>query len=243
MSFITDTLTSIAHRPWALPKGRWSYYQEWNNALFLHYVVPVEILRSLVPGMLELDTYQGQAWVSVVAFKMENIRPRRFPALSFLSNFWEINVRTYVIKGNKRGVYFLNIEAEKLLSAFISRNLSGLPYEKSNISVSTSSSSNLFIASNIAKDFKLKADFEVQEKIIAKSNLDNWLTERYCLYLPRENKLFRYEIHHEEWEIAKVLLKRLDINYKIEKLEISSTPDLVHYSKGVRVLAWQRSEC
>jgi len=54
-----------AHRPWALPKSPWSYYQEWNDVVFLHYIVNEDLLRTLVPNQLELDKFDGNCWVSV----------------------------------------------------------------------------------------------------------------------------------------------------------------------------------
>lgn len=128
MRSIDAIINSIDHRPWELPATRWTYYQEWNRALFLHWKVPQDLLRPLVPPGLELDVHDGETWVSLVAFTMEQIRPRGLPAVGFVSNFEEINLRTYVRVGNKPGVYFLSIEAGNVLSAFIARNLSGLPY-------------------------------------------------------------------------------------------------------------------
>lgn len=241
---ISDTLNSISHRPWMLPSGRWSYYQEWNDALFLHYLVPEKLLNPLIPKGLELDLFEGKAWVSVVAFRMENIRPRGLPAISLVSTFFEINVRTYVSKGKKSGVYFLNIEAQKALSAFISRQLSGLPYEKSRITSSGINNIRVFDSLNFSKDFSLEAHFEIGRKKYFKTTLDVWLTERYSLYLEQKGKLYRYEIHHAEWEITEVFLKRLGVRYKIGQLEIGAAqPDLVHYSSGVKVLAWKRQVC
>lgn len=83
---ISSILTQTEHRPWNLPKGAWSYYQEWNNAIFLHWKVDAAHLRKWVPEMLELDTYEGEAWVSVVIFTMEGIRPSYLPSLSMISN-------------------------------------------------------------------------------------------------------------------------------------------------------------
>ncbi|HUP13193.1 MAG TPA: DUF2071 domain-containing protein, partial [Niastella sp.] len=65
-----------------MPKGRWRYYQEWNHTLFLHWSLPVNVLRSAVPKNLDIDLFDGQAWVSVVAFTMQKIRPRNLPAVS-----------------------------------------------------------------------------------------------------------------------------------------------------------------
>jgi len=82
-------------------------------------------LWELVPAEIELDTFQGKTYVSVVCFRMEQIRPIHLPAVGFLSNFYEINVRTYVKKGDKAGVYFLNIEAEKAFKNAFKYSLNG----------------------------------------------------------------------------------------------------------------------
>jgi len=243
MSYITDILKSISHRPWDLPEGSWSYYQEWNKALFLHYMIPAEVLIPLIPKNLELDLYEGKAWISVVAFRMEKIRPRGFPAIPPISNFLETNVRTYVKKGSKQGVFFLNIEAEKSLSAFISKRLSGLPYEKSTMLSSANNNLITIKSFNNAKGYRFDTSFRIEDTVQVKGDLDLWLTERYCLYLERKGRIFRYEIHHAKWPIKNVKLRHLDINYKIHGLEITSNPDLIHYSEGVRVLAWSCEAC
>ena len=61
------------HRPWTMPKHPWSYYQEWNEVVFLHYKVNEKLLRTFVPNQLELDQFNGECWVSIVAFNMEQI--------------------------------------------------------------------------------------------------------------------------------------------------------------------------
>jgi uncharacterized protein YqjF (DUF2071 family) len=80
------------------------------------------------------------------------IRPKKLPAVKFISDFHEINLRTYIDNDNKKGVYFLNIEAEKHLSAFIARNLSGLPYEKSIIQ----RRDKIYSSKNSIKNFALE---------------------------------------------------------------------------------------
>ncbi|HUH26163.1 MAG TPA: DUF2071 domain-containing protein, partial [Flavobacterium sp.] len=117
MYTIKELLQHTEHRPWKHPKQTYSYYQEWNNALFFHWKVDKEELQKQLPKNLELDLYEGEAWISLVPFTMQKIRPRLLPSLSFISDFDEINLRTYVVKNGKPGVYFLNIEAGKKLSA------------------------------------------------------------------------------------------------------------------------------
>jgi len=46
-------LNTIDHRPWKLPSSQWSYYQEWNNAVFLHWQVDLNVLKEFVPENLD----------------------------------------------------------------------------------------------------------------------------------------------------------------------------------------------
>jgi len=236
MNTILEILSSKSHRNYDYPKNSWMYYQEWNRVLFLHYEIPVEKLRDLVPKDLTIDTFNGSAYISIVPFIMENIRPKFFPSLNFVSNFGEINVRTYVVKDGKSGVYFLNIEAEKYLSALLSKKLSGLPYEKSNITIAGTK----YLSKNLKKGFFLETEYIIQDKILNKTALDLWLTERYCLYIENNTTLYRYEIHHKEWDLKKVEIKQLNLNYEIGRLKITENANFAHYSDGVKVLAWNK---
>lgn len=242
MSYIKTLTNNTAHRPWPLPTGNWTYYQEWNNALFLHWKVPADLLRPFVPSRLELDEMQGAAWISLVAFTMEKIRPRLLPAIPVISNFHELNLRTYVSHGDKKGVYFLSIEAQKTISVFVARNLSGLPYRKAAMNRLATDAGQHYDAYNKESDFRLYTIFTTGEAITEKQDLDNWLTERYCLYTETKKELFRFDIHHEAWPLCEVSLTKLEVQYRIGSFDLSvRRPDLVHYSPGVRVLAWDKT--
>lgn len=239
MTDIDDIISSISHRPFSLPVGKWKYYQEWNNALFIHWTIPFDILRKCVPVKFNIDTFDGSCYVSLVAFTMQKIRPRYLPSISFISNFGEINLRTYIDNDNKKGVYFFCIEAEKLLSAFVAKSLSGLPYEKANIE----RTANQYRSNNSRKGFYLDTEFEIKQELEHKTELDKWLTERYCLYLDKDNEFYRYDIHHKEWSLKKVKIKQLKYFYKIgENILSDSQPVLTHYSDGVKVIAWSRQK-
>src|SRR5271165_1084552 len=97
-------LTTVAHRPWPMPEGRWVMAQQWHDLLFAHWPVDAGKLRSHVPSGLEIDTYNGQAWLAVVPFRMEGVRLRFVPTVPGTSRFPELNVRTYVKHGDKPGV-------------------------------------------------------------------------------------------------------------------------------------------
>lgn len=237
-SEIEKILAETIHRPFEYPAHKWSYYQEWNNALFLHWKVSLEDLSEIVPEDLRIDTFDGNAYISLVAFTMQKIRPRNLPAIKTISDFDEINVRTYIDNKGKKGVYFLHIEAGKHLSALISKRISGLPYEKSDIH----RSKNYYQSANRKKNFFLDTSFSTTDLLNTKTDLDRWLTERYCLYLDKNNTIYCYDIHHKEWDVKNVQLNKLKLDYKIGNIHMNQAPDLLHYSDGVKVLAWNKTK-
>src|SRR5450759_4806022 len=101
------TLRDLDRRPYPPPTGPWVMTQTWYNLLFAHWPVPVERLRAVVPPELELETYDGQAWLGVVPFGMTRVYARGTFPVPWLSRFLETNVRTYVTFGGKPGVLFL----------------------------------------------------------------------------------------------------------------------------------------
>ena len=233
---IKEILAEKKHRSWSYPTNNWMYYQEWNNALFFHYKINPAFLKPFIPANLELDILENNAWISLVAFKMENIRPRFLPSFPPISNFGEINLRTYVTKDNKPGVYFLTIEAEKLFSAILAKSLSDLPYEKSTIK----RTKNSYKANHPKRDFILDATYNIGNHVENKTDLDLFLTERYCLYLDKNDELFRYEIQHLPWKINELNCTDLTINYQLDEINLHSKPDLMHYSEGVQVVALEK---
>ncbi|WP_418359888.1 YqjF family protein [Sphingobacterium detergens] len=232
---IKTILRDYNHRPWPLPNSPWRYYQEWLDLLFLHFQVDYDLLRPLVPAELQIDQHEGSCYVSLVAFKMQNIRPRYLPAFRPISDFYEINVRTYIDQNGKKGVYFIHIEASKYLSALVAKKLSGLPYEESTMMRDAQGYHNL----NQERGFSLKTIFEVTDEFKIKSSLDTWLTERYCLYLDKSDGIYCFDIHHPEWPLFSVQLQECQLNYTTGDIHLhNENIALIHYSPGVQVLAW-----
>ncbi len=221
--------TATQHRPWPMPSGPWVWHQEWNNLVFMHGRVNVEWLKNLVPLGLEIDTFDGEAWVSVVPFQMQKIRPRFLPHFNPLSDFNEINIRTYVKAGGKPGVYFLSIEGSKKLSCAIAKAISGLPYHYEKITRDAHALTTQY----------LRFNYEVGNRTLQKTALELWLTERYCLYNNSGAQLSRYEIHHLPWLLNEVTLTDLKLSYPL-LADVASgfKAELFHYSPGVQVIAW-----
>ncbi len=224
------------HRGWEFPKQPWRWYQEWNRAVFLHLKADLEFLRTLVPKDFSIDLFQGQAWISIVAFTMENVHPRGIRPFSFVSDFHEVNVRTYVIQDGKPGVYFLSIEAEKIIPTLCARYLSGLPYEKSDI-FRIEAPNDQYIVKNPRNELQIR--YKPGDPKKTKTPLDIWLTERYCLYHDLRNKKIRLEVQHPAWPLYEISLEFCSFRYRLGNQDLVDCPiDLVHYSPGVSVIAW-----
>src|SRR3954469_13425595 len=128
-------LDETAHRPWPLPARPRIMTQTWHDLLFAHWPVDRAQLAALLPAGLELDLYDGEAWVGIVPFHMTNVAPRRVPSLPWVSAFAELNVRTYVHVGGKPGVYFFSLDPANPRSVAAPRALFGLPYYSATMEV------------------------------------------------------------------------------------------------------------
>lgn len=235
---VAEILKHTEHRPWELPKENWKYYQEWNNAIFLHWKAELSELKKFVPKELEIDLFENSPWVSLVAFTMEKIRPKNLPSFPPISDFDEINVRTYVKFKNKPGVYFLSIEGGKLASCKIAKGISELPYRFSEIKRENGS----YKSTNKEFNDKLDIMFKTGKTISEKSKLDKWLTERYALFQNADNSINEFDIHHLEWPTKELELSRLELDYPRFKNLMNGKPNRTHYSNGVQVIAWNKNK-
>ena len=117
----------LAHRPWPLPTGPWVMAQTWDDLAFLHWRVPPEVLRPRVPAGLELDTFDGSAWLGITPFRLERLRVRGTFPFPVLSSFLEINVRTYATAERKPGIWFFSLDTESPMAVQAARRLYRLP--------------------------------------------------------------------------------------------------------------------
>lgn len=235
---IQQLLNATDHRPWELPNEDWRYYQEWNGAVFLHWPVDHKELRKHVPAEIEIDLFEGKAWVSLVAFTMENIRPAYLPPFAPVSYFHEVNIRTYSRYNAKAGVYFLSMEGSKWLSCKVAKAMSELPYRYSKMK----RGKNSFASDNAGSGDRLLIEYGSGERAANKSGLDKWLTERYALHQDAGKSIHEFEVHHIEWPVQPVEITKLEVSYsRFDKL-LMGKPHLQHYSPGVQVLTWGRKK-
>ena len=181
--------------------------QRWNDLLFLHYSLEPEVVRSLVPEVLTLDTYQQRAWVSVTPFWINHLRPPGVPSLPWFSHFSEINVRTYVSYEGKPGVYFFSLDASNLSAVWGARVFYRLPYWQASMKVKGKGTALIEYVSKRQhgpKPAELRCSYGPATPLLFHArlgSLEHFLTERYCLYAFRRKRLYRGEIHHLPWEL------------------------------------------
>lgn len=243
-----ESLAHQAHRPWALPKGPWIMQQTWEQLLFAHWPVPLSALRAHVPDALEIDTFEGQAWIGVVPFYMAHVKPRFLPSVPALSFFAELNVRTYVTYQGKPGVWFFSLEASNPLAVAIARKGFHLPYFNAHMRCYSQQTSPQHIRYYSQRTHKgaSAARFEAEYgptagvKLAIKGTLDHWLTERYALYSQsKAGQLYCGEIHHGPWPLQAA---EADISVNTMTAGISlalpDTPPLLHYAERIAVVVW-----
>jgi uncharacterized protein len=227
-----DAITRVVeHRPWPLPKDPWIMTQDWDDLLFIHWAVPVEAMRQIVPSVLPLDTFDGKAWIGVVPFGISSFRPRWVVPIPGLSYFPELNVRTYVTVENKPGVYFFSLDTNSPPSVVGARLWYRLPYFLARQSMRRQDN-RIQYHSRRTHPGSWAASF-------AASYSPNWLTERYCLYaVDRRERVFRAEIHHVPWSLQSAEAQ-IDINTMIPPgIHLPDSAPLLHFSRHQEVLMW-----
>jgi uncharacterized protein YqjF (DUF2071 family) len=122
-----NPLAEQDYRPWPVPKRPWIMVQVWRDLLFAHWNVPPSAIRPLVPRQLELDTFGGDAWISITPFQM-SLRLRGLPPLPGMFDFPELNCRTYVSVGGKPGICFFSLDTANRAAVWGARRFYHLPY-------------------------------------------------------------------------------------------------------------------
>jgi uncharacterized protein YqjF (DUF2071 family) len=112
------------------PAGRVVMRQSWRDLLFLHWVWDERALARRIPPGLEVDTLDGRAYLGLVPFFMRGVRPAGLPALPWVSNFREMNLRTYVRDRQGRpGVWFFSLDCDQPLAVEVARRFFALSYQ------------------------------------------------------------------------------------------------------------------
>ena len=223
--------------------------QQWRDLLFLHWAVDPDMLRRLLPPGLELDLFEGAAYIGLVPFTMQGVRPKWLPPVKGLSAFHETNVRTYVhLGGRDPGVWFFSLDAASRIAVRIARRFFHLPYfdariflEREGFPSSVGSSAILYGGVRQWPGFD-RASYLIraQPNGVAESarvgTLEHFLVERYILYAEDRDRLFQGRVRHAPYPLQPALVHAIDERLLAAAgVSRPSSSPLAHFAAGVDV--------
>lgn len=234
----------VDHRPYALPEGQPAMQMRWNSLAFLHWPVEKERIAAHLPSGLDVDTFEGRAYVGVVPFEMDRTRFRWLPPIPTTSRFFELNVRTYVVAGGRPGVWFFSLDATSRIAVRVARASFGLPYLDAEVELAhedgwvRSESERTHRGASAAR---LAARYRPVGAVspAVPGTLEHFLAERYCMYSAGRRGLLRGEIHHAPWPLqrAEAEVGACDLTRGLG-FELEGPPSHAHYSDRLDVVAW-----
>jgi uncharacterized protein YqjF (DUF2071 family) len=228
-----------------LSRAPWLAAQTWEDLLLAHWPVDLERLRAAVPAPLPIDTFAGQAWVSVVPLTIRGSRLRLTPPPPLVGAFPEVNLRTYGTVGGRPGIVFLSLDADNPLFVALVRALYRLPYlharirmrrRGATVEVQGRRTDGRAPAASFAASYRAVGDAAPA----APGSLEHWLVERYCAYTAdRRGRLLRVRIDHPPW-----LLQPGEATLRVNELgaafglDLSGGPALLHVVRRTPAVFW-----
>lgn len=229
----------------------WTMKQAWEHLLFAHWPISPEAVRPFVPHQLEIDTFDGKAWLGAISFFMTGVKLKYLP-LSYPFHFPEINIRTYVKMDGVPAVFFITLDAADPLVVAIAKRWYRLPYFRANMSFRKEGcvrkkGSRFRIESRRKSSHSAPETFHGEywpssrSFVPKRGTLAHWLMERYVFFCQPMGSDGTYvyggEVHHEPWRLQPAEVD-IAINSLIEPYRVRhpEKPPISHYSRGVEAL-------
>ncbi|HME91558.1 MAG TPA: DUF2071 domain-containing protein [Myxococcaceae bacterium] len=216
--------------------------QDWHYLLFLHWVVAVEQLRPLVPIELDLDTFDGAAYVGLVPFTITGVRPPFAPALGPLSQSHEVNLRTYVhLGGADPGVWFFSLDASNPFAVLSARAFFKLPYFLARMELREQGGAiDYFSERQLAgpgpAGCRLRYRSVGTPSPAEPGTLEYFLVERYVLYARSGDRLYRGRVHHRPYPLQAAETPAIEETLLAAAgIRRPAGEPLMHYARGVHV--------
>jgi uncharacterized protein len=218
-------------------------HQNWGKLLFMHWRVDEQLLRPLIPKALEIDTFDGSAWIAIAPFTMWDTRafPPFLPPVPGLSAMHELNVRTYVHFDRVPGVWFLSLDCNSAVAVLGARTFFHLPYYNADIELKQQGTTiDYELSRREDPHATFRASWQIGEPLhhAPPGSLEFFLTERYCLY-SEDKKIYRARIYHEPWSLQKASLVSFESTMIESHGLINPAGDpLLHYAEEISVDIW-----
>jgi uncharacterized protein YqjF (DUF2071 family) len=233
------------------PSGRPAGFQRWRDLAFLHWSVDPAAVAALLPAELSVDTWEDRAWIGVVPFAMRDVSPWWSPSVPGISNFLELNVRTYVHReGRVPGVWFFSLDAAKAIAVLLARTGWDLPYHFARMTSSagpasrqleregdevTYASERLYPGPTPAK---LALRYAIGEAIgeARSGTFEHFLAERYVLYAQGKQGLRLGRVHHSPYPLHRAEVRAVEESMVVAAgLPAPEGAPHILYSPGVDV--------
>jgi uncharacterized protein YqjF (DUF2071 family) len=230
------SLRRVGHRPFPLPASRWTLGQTWEHYFWAHWRVDADAIRAAVPDELEIEEFDGSAWLGMTFFRVRALRPRGGLPLPGISSFLQLNIRTYV-RGpdGLSGVWFFTIDASSRLAALGVRRVYHVPAFHARMTREPASG---WTEAECVRMGEAGRVFSGRYRPTAPAfhaepgSLEWFLTERYRLFA---RDALRAEMHHDQW-----LLHPAEGEIELASIspfELSGEP-LCHLSYRQDALIW-----
>jgi len=253
-SEIKGILERNAHRADPLPSGEWATFQKWRNLLFAHWPIPAEAIRARVPEPLEIELFEGDAYISLVAMQMARICFRTLGNLTAVipgeTHFPELNVRTYVRHGDIRGVYFFRADAPALIADLGARVLFSLPYGEAVMNIDEAADGTIGFRSHRTMPPTPDATYVLTFKPSgpaaepAPGSRTAFVRNRdYAFVGHPGGKVRSVGLLHDPWQVQEAQVE-FQVNTVLSAggLELPSRPIACDFSREIDVLLWNASD-
>jgi len=237
-----DILDTTGHRPWPLPSARWIMFQSWRRLLFAHWRVPADGLRALVPPELDIEEFDGSAWVGLTPFVLSGLRLHGLPAVPGASEFPEMNLRTYVRVADRPGIHFFSLDADSRLAVSAARAVYRLPYRAADMEAAEQDGWTVYRSRHSGDGAEFSARYRPTGPPFRPEpgTLEHFLTERYALFVVLEDgTVLRGDVHHRPWtlHVAEAQIERNTVA-AAQQIALPDAPPLLHFSARQDVLVW-----
>jgi uncharacterized protein len=207
-------------------------HQRWHEITFFHWSCDPALVRSRVPNRLQIDTFDGKAWISLTPFLLTGLRPPLFPHWLGLA-FPETNLRTYVIGPNGPGIWFFSLDAAKLFAVAGARATFGLPYFWADMHVDIGPVQNFYF-SNRGGRARTRIRITKETEIVQQSPLDVFLTARFRLYSIYGGRMLTATVEHPPWQLNHVRVIEFEESVRRAMgVEFPGADFITHHSPGV----------
>lgn len=229
---------------------------EWRDLVMLNFEADPGILQSLVPRGVELDTWDGKTFVSVVGFRFLNTKVFGLP-IPFHRDFEEINLRFYVgreVGGEwRRGVVFVKEIVPRFFVAALARRVYGERYVahpmNSAVSLPADRPDGVGRVDYAWNAFgwhnEIWATFQGEPRRPDPGSEEEFITEHYWGYVSqRHGATLEYRVEHPQWRVWRATDTQFtcDIagNYGSEFVEtLSAAPTSAFVAEGSPVSVYR----